>query len=119
MDERRRPAATQVGAEYLLKPMKLLRPYEKAWAGASFHNRARAWELNSELTDIIEGHSAILRRRPKMRGKGTLNPRAKIFIGVRKKHHSKREYQELINEMKKAPVEFIQDVPAMDEVPVL
>ena len=99
---------------YMLKPMKLVRAYERAWPAASFNNRARAWELNSELTDLIKGHSQILRRRPKMRAKGTLNPRAKIFIGVRKKDHCKQAHQELINELKRQPAAFIQ---AGDEEP--
>jgi hypothetical protein len=95
---------------YMVKPMKLLKAYERAWVGASFHNRARVWELNSQLTDLIKGHSEITRRRPKMQAKGTLNPKAKGFIGVRKENRSEREYQELINELKKQPTEYIQDV---------
>jgi hypothetical protein len=95
---------------YMLKPMKLLRAYETAWVGASFHNRARVWELNSQLTDLVGGHSQFTRRRPKMQAKGTLNPKCREFIGVHREDHGKREYQELINEMKKLPVEFIQDV---------
>jgi hypothetical protein len=95
--------------------MKLVRAYERAWPAASFHNLVRAWQLNSDLKTLIQGHSQILRRRPKMRAKGTLNPRAKVFIGVRKKDHSKQSQQELINDLKRQPAAFIQtgdDEPA-------
>jgi hypothetical protein len=61
---------------YMLKPMKLLKAYDRAWVGASCHNRARVWQLNSQLTDLIKGHCEITRRRPKMLAKGTLNPKA-------------------------------------------
>ncbi len=95
---------------YMVKPMKLLKAYERAWVGAFCNARSRVWQLNSQLTDIIRGHSEITRRRPKMRAKGTLDSRTKGFIGVRKENRSEREYQELINELKKQPTEYIQDV---------
>ena len=95
---------------YMFNPMKLLKAYERAWVGASCHNRARVWELNSQLTDLIRGHSEITRRRPKMRAKGTLDSRTKGFIGVRKEDRSERDHQELINELKRHPAEFIQGV---------
>jgi hypothetical protein len=68
------------------------------------------WDLNSQLTDLVKGHSEITRRRPKMLAKGTLNPKAKGFIGVPKENRSEREHQELINNLKKQPTEFIQEL---------
>jgi hypothetical protein len=45
-----------------------------------------------------------------MLAKGTLNPKARSFIGVRKENRSEREHQELINDLKRQPTEFIEDV---------
>jgi hypothetical protein len=100
---------------YLLKPMKLLKAYERAWVAASFHNRAGAWQLNSDLTDLIKGHGEITRRRPKMKAKGTLDPKSRRFIGVPQKEHKSREHQELIAHLKKAPTEFIPDMQDDEE----
>lgn len=82
---------------YMLKPMKLLRPYEQAWAEASWHNRAGVCQLNSELTDVIRGHSQILYRRPKMWGQGTLNPRTTVFIGIPTEDLAKFENKRVLN----------------------
>jgi hypothetical protein len=101
---------------YMLKPLKLVRAYERAWAAASIHNRRKVWELNSELTDLIKGHSEITRMRPKMKSKGTLNPKSKGFIGVRKADRGDGDNQDLINELKKQPVEFIEDITDEQEV---
>lgn len=95
--------------------MKLLKPYEQAWSKASFHNRHKVCQLNSQLTDLVRGHALITRRRPKMKAMGSLNPKCKQFIGVKKQEREAREHQELINTLKLQDTEWFEDMITEDE----
>lgn len=94
---------------YIHKPVKLVKPYQLAWPRASFHDRAIAWRLNSQATDLVRGHAEITRRRCKMTARGTLDPRRKArFIGTPKLDHTKKPHQTLINELARQPAEYVE-----------
>ena len=89
---------------YMLKPLRLVTQYEKAW-NLSGDNRAK-FQLNTQMTDFINGHSEVMRMRPKMKSLGTLNPKSKNFIGTHRKDKDNHDIIQLINEMKAQSYEF-------------
>lgn len=90
---------------YMHKTLKLLRAYRNAWTAASWNNRAGVPKLNSDLTDIVQGFAVNNYRRPKMQAKGTLNPRAKQFIGIKAPGEVEKRQ---IRELGKQRTEFIE-----------
>ncbi len=69
---------------YLYKPLDLVPKYESAWPLASQNDRARAWELNSQVRELAAGIFQIRKDRQRMNSKGSLNPKDKRFIGIKK-----------------------------------
>jgi hypothetical protein len=69
---------------YLYKPINLARPYDTAWHNQIANDRSRVWELNSQARELAAGVFEARKNRTRMFSKGTLNPRAKGFIGVAK-----------------------------------
>lgn len=67
---------------YMIKPINILTAYQKAWNRASFNNRHRAQQLNSDTTDLVLGYSHITTRRNKINVKGSLDPKAGCFVGI-------------------------------------
>lgn len=89
---------------YLHKPINLLKAYEKAWA--PWYNRHAVVSLNSQATDLVLGYSHVNNRRPKMHAKGTLNPKAKQFIGIPTSQHP--EYKETLAALRTEASEYIE-----------
>ena len=96
---------------YMNKPMNILKAYEQAWPVAAFHNRHWAPELNSELTDIVKGHTVITTGRDKMQYKGNLNPKDKRFIGIPKDERT--QHRDLLNELRAQPATFVKTRPSL------
>lgn len=114
---------------YMFKPLKLVRPYRNAWAGACLHNRAGAQQLNNAATDLVLGFSQVSRMLPdpvlgydktksgrnKMQARGTLDPkRGKNFIGKHKSQH--KQYKRLLRELREEAAQEYIEVREVDEV---
>ena len=114
---------------YMFKPLKLVRPYRNAWAGACLHHRAGAQQLNNAATDLVLGFSQVSRMLPhpvlgyekaksgrnKMQARGTLDPkRRKNFIGKHKDQH--KHYKRLLRELREEAAEEYIEVREVDEV---
>jgi hypothetical protein len=96
---------------YMLKPLNLLTAYEKAWPRASFHNRNSAQQLNSQVADLILGYSHLTTDRRKMNVKGSLDSKAKSFIGIpraERKNH-KNTLAEIKAEVRKEYIEMSRE----------
>lgn len=106
-----RPISTQRSLldrlRYLYKPIQLARAYENAWGDHLDDSRSRAWELNSQARELAAGIFDVRKRRNRMNSEGTLNPRAKGFIGVAKAERAAQS--DLIRELQQQPAEYPED----------
>jgi hypothetical protein len=94
---------------YQVKPIKLVKAYDLAWSRALHNNRAGAVRLNSETTDLVLGYSSITNRRFKINYAGNLNPKTKLYIGVKAK--DMRAAKDEVNALIREGVDYIE----MDE----
>ena len=85
--------------KYCIKTMKIATAYNKAWIDAQLDERAR-WQLNSQLTDLMLAESNTTRRRPKYNARGTMDPRCKNFIGIKRKDRKTVENTQLLKEVR-------------------
>jgi hypothetical protein len=84
---------------YLYKPIEIAPRYEAAWNLAAQDDRARAWELNSQAREFAAGVFDIRKDRQRMNSKGTLNPRAREFIGIKKEDRA--GYSQYLQELQR------------------
>lgn len=114
---------------YMFKPLKLVRPYETAFARACQYDRAGVQQLNSATTDLVLAYCMVSRRRPdpklgyeaekssrtKINSIGTLDSRRKkSFIGIHEKAHDQhREWLRRIEQ--EAEIEYIEGYDSGDE----
>lgn len=89
---------------YLYKPISLAPRYRLAWDTAAADGRARAWELNSQARELAAGVFDLRKRRDRMHSKGTLNPKAKQFIGIPR--DDRAGYADHIRELQEQPPEY-------------
>lgn len=93
---------------YLYKPINLSRPYDTAWANHIGDDRSRAWELNSQARELAAGIFEARKDRNRMYSKGTLNPRAKEFIGIPKANAA--NYSQYIRDLQQEPAEYPEEL---------
>lgn len=67
---------------YMIKPLNVLMAYERAWPRAYPHGRRLTQQLNSQVTDLVDGYSLVTTDRKKINVKGSLDSKAKGFIGI-------------------------------------
>lgn len=97
---------------YLYKPINLARPYDTAWVNLIDGERTRAWELNSQARELAAGVFEARKDRNRMHSKGTLNPRAKEFIGVAKDERA--NHSQYIRDLQRQPAEYPEEL--MDSI---
>lgn len=97
---------------YLYKPINLSRPYDAAWEKFIDGQRTRAWELNSQARELAAGVFEARKDRNRMHSKGTLNPRAKEFIGVAKDERA--NHSQYIRDLQRQPAEYPEEL--MDSI---
>ena len=102
---------------YLYKPINIAPKYEAAWTVAEDNNRARAWELNSEAREFAAGIFDVRKMRFRMYSKGTLNPKAKVFIGI--KRADWEEQAEYLRTLQSQPPEYPDDPIESEEQTVV
>lgn len=93
---------------YLYKPINLSRPYDTAWANHIGDDRSRAWELNSQARELAGGIFEARKCRTRMHSKGTLNPRAKEFIGIPKDESA--NHSQYIRDLQRQPAEYPEEL---------
>lgn len=93
---------------YLYKPINLATPYDTAWANHIGDDRTRAWELNSQARELAAGVFEARKDRTRMFSKGTLNPRAKGFIGIPK--DERVNHSEYIRDLQRQPAEYPEEL---------
>ena len=92
---------------YMYKPIEIAPRYEAAWDVAAQNDRVRAWELNSQAREFAAGIFDIRKDRQRMNSKGTLNPRAKKFIGIKKEDRA--GYSQYLQELQAQEPEYPED----------
>jgi hypothetical protein len=97
---------------YIYKPINLARPYDVAWHNHVAGDRSRAWELNSQARELAAGIFEVRKMRNRMDSKGTLNPRAKGFIGVAK--NNRINHSQYIRELQQQPAEYPEELRDCD-----
>jgi len=97
---------------YQVKPIKLVKAYDLAWSRALHNNRAGAVRLNSETTDLVLGYSSITNRRFKINYAGNLNPKTKLYIGVKEK--DMEDARDVVGEVIREGVDYIEMNEAED-----
>jgi len=93
---------------YLYKTINLSRPYDTAWVNFIDEERTRAWELNSQARELAAGVFEARKDRNRMHSKGTLNPRAKEFIGVAK--DDRANHSQYIRDLQRQPAEYPEEL---------
>ena len=83
---------------YMIKPFNILTAYERAWPRAYPHNRHLAQQLNNQATDLVLGYSHVTTDRYKINVKGSLDSKAKSFIGIPKDERD--DYRGVLAEIK-------------------
>lgn len=98
---------------YLYKPINLARPYDTAWANHIGDDRTRAWELNSQARELAAGVFEARKDRQRMHSKGSLNPRAKGYIGIPK--DDRANHSQYVRDLQRQPAEYPEELSDASE----
>lgn len=109
----RTPRSLLDRTRYIYKPINLCRPYDTAWTNHIENDRSTAWELNSQARELAAGIFEARKDRVRMHSKGTLNPRAKGFIGISK--DDRANHSQYIRELQRPPAEYPEELVEMPD----
>ena len=70
---------------YMVKPLNILRAYEREWAEACSRNRRLAQKLNNNVTEMVMAYANVTNDRRKLNAKGNLDSKTKSYIGIPRK----------------------------------
>lgn len=92
--------------QYQLKPIRITRAYDWAWTQCQQNNRSGVVKLNSDTTDLVLGYSTATKDRLKINCCGSLNPKAKAYIGTGTK--DLKDMRGVVAEVMKDGVDFVE-----------